>query len=130
VSFLELIIRAEIHPFVFWLKVSRDDQLGCFLFSVNRLVCVVDANGVVVDVLFFLSVREVREVLNKVDRCVFFAQKGEAGLVDLWPACWRRGLEFRGLEVEMGDEEVVAVCYAGDDFVTVVWHDTECLSVC
>ena len=38
------------------------------------------------------------------------------------PACWRRGLEISELKVEVSDEEIVEVRYAGDDFVAVVRH--------
>ena len=65
--FLELVIRTAIHPSIFRLKILFDIQLGHLLFSVNSFVRVVATNSVIVDLLVFLSAREVREVLTKVD---------------------------------------------------------------
>lgn len=125
VPFLELGIWAKVLPSVVRLEVICNAQLRSLLFSVDALMRVVDANSVVVNVLFFLSVREIREVLEEIDGFVGFSKKAEAGLGDLGPTCWRWGLEIGGLEMEMSDEEAVEVRHAGDDFVAVVWHDDE-----
>ena len=63
VPLLELGIWADVLQAIIRLEEVCDTQLRPLLFCINALVRVVDANGVVVDVLFLLSVREVGEVL-------------------------------------------------------------------
>ena len=72
VPFLELGIWADVLQAIIRLEKVCDTQLRPLLFCINALVRVVDANGVVVDVLFLLSMREVGEVLEEVDDFVGF----------------------------------------------------------
>jgi hypothetical protein len=63
VPFLELGIWAEVLLSIVRLKAGHYTHLGVLQVNIDRLAIVVDANGMFVDVLFFLSGREVGEVL-------------------------------------------------------------------